>query len=80
MGSTTKRHPRDGLPTVLTGVIDLVHRTPDGWKVVDYKTDRDGADSLPAKYAEQIAQYETAWQTFVSEKVTSVLVSTRADS
>ena len=74
------REQADGMPTVLTGVIDLVHRTPDGWKVVDYKTDRDGADSLPAKYAEQIAQYETAWQTFVSEKVTSVLVSTRADS
>ena len=34
---------RDGLPTVLTGVIDLVHRTGDGWKIVDYKTDRDAA-------------------------------------
>ena len=32
---------REGVPTVLTGVIDLVHRTGDGWKIVDYKTDRD---------------------------------------
>ena len=71
------RHDVNGLPTVLTGVIDLVHRTPEGWQVVDYKTDRDGAESLPAKYAEQIAQYEAAWRTFVPEQVTSVLVSTR---
>ena len=32
---------RDGLSTVLNGVIDLVHRSPGGWKIVDYKTDRD---------------------------------------
>ena len=36
----------EGVPTVLTGVIDLVHRTGDGWKIVDYKTDRDGAGGL----------------------------------
>ncbi|MBP7777867.1 MAG: UvrD-helicase domain-containing protein [Acidobacteria bacterium] len=73
------RDQTNGVSTVLTGVIDLVHRTPEGWKVVDYKTDRDGADSLPAKYAEQIAQYEAAWRTFVPEQVTSVLVSTRTE-
>ena len=49
---------RDGVPTVLTGVIDLVHRTGDGWKIVDYKTDRDAA-ALPAKYAGQIAELRT---------------------
>ena len=71
------RDQTDGVPTVLTGVMDLVHRTAEGWQVVDYKTDRDGAAGLPAKYAEQIEAYEAAWRRFVAEKVTSVLVSTR---
>jgi ATP-dependent helicase/nuclease subunit A len=57
-------------------VIDLVHRTDDGWKIVDYKTDRD-ASALPTKYASQIAEYERAWRKFVSETVSSVLISTR---
>jgi ATP-dependent helicase/nuclease subunit A len=67
---------RDGVPTVLTGVIDLVHRNREGWKIVDYKTDRDAA-ALPAKYSGQIAGYERAWRAFVSETVASELVSTR---
>ena len=70
---------RDGIPTVLTGVVDLVHRTLDGWKIVDYKTDRDAA-ALPVKYAGQIAEYERAWRRFVPEPVTAVLVSTRASN
>jgi ATP-dependent helicase/nuclease subunit A len=68
---------REGLPTVLSGVIDLVHRTGDGWKIVDYKTDRDGGGELLAKHAGQIAEYERAWRRFVPENVTAVLVSTR---
>lgn len=66
-----------GVPGVQTGVIDLVHRTAEGWKVVDYKTDRDGAASLDAKYAGQVAEYARAWQGFVAETVTAELVSTR---
>src|SRR5438874_237266 len=27
------RESRDGVPTVLSGVIDLVHRAGDGWKI-----------------------------------------------
>jgi ATP-dependent helicase/nuclease subunit A len=69
---------REGVPTVLTGVIDLVHRTGAGWKIVDYKTDRDPA-ALPAKYSGQIAEYEHAWRRFVRETVASVLVSTRVE-
>ena len=69
---------RDGIPTVLAGVIDLVHRAGDGWKIVDYKTDRDPA-ALSAKYAGQIAEYERAWRRFVPENVASVLVSTRRE-
>jgi ATP-dependent helicase/nuclease subunit A len=71
------RSEADGVPAVLTGVIDLVHRTAGGWRVVDYKTDRDGAASLDAKYAGQAAEYARAWQLFVGGDVTAVLVSTR---
>ena len=71
------RDEREGFPTVLTGVMDLVHRTGDGWKVVDYKTDRDGAGSLSVKYAGQIAEYKRAWQKFVPENVFASLVATR---
>ena len=71
---------RDGLSTVLNGVIDLVHRSHGGWNIVDYKTDRDGdAAGLSAKYAGQIADYERAWRRFVPENVASVLVSTQPD-
>jgi ATP-dependent helicase/nuclease subunit A len=70
---------RDGLPTVHTGVIDLVHRTGDGWRIVDYKTDIGGVESLPEKYGGQIAAYEHAWRRLVPQTVTSVLVSTRVE-
>jgi ATP-dependent exoDNAse (exonuclease V) beta subunit len=69
---------REGVPTVLTGVIDLVHRAGDGWKIVDYKTDRDAA-TLSVKYAGQITDYERAWRRFVPENVESALVSTRRE-
>jgi ATP-dependent exoDNAse (exonuclease V) beta subunit len=70
---------REGVPMLLTGVIDLVHRTGDGWKIVDYKTDTGGVGSLSEKYAAQIAAYERAWRRLVPETVTSVLVSTRVE-
>jgi ATP-dependent helicase/nuclease subunit A len=71
---------REGVPSVLTGVIDLVHRTGEAWRIVDYKTDRDGEGGLSAKYAGQIAEYERAWRLFVPGNVTAVLVSTRTGS
>jgi ATP-dependent helicase/nuclease subunit A len=70
---------REGVQTVLMGVIDLVHRTEGGWKIVDYKTDRDGAGALSTKYAGQIGEYERAWRKFVPDNVSAVLVSTRAN-
>lgn len=72
---------RDGCSTVLNGVIDLVHRSHGGWKIVDYKTDCDGeATDLSVKHTWQIADYERAWRRFVPEAVASVLVSTRVDT
>lgn len=72
---------RDEVPGqsgVLTGVIDLVYRTPTGWRIVDYKTDVAGAaDDLAARYAGQMRAYEQAWGTVAGAPVTAELVSTR---
>jgi ATP-dependent exoDNAse (exonuclease V) beta subunit len=69
---------RDGLPTVLTGAIDLVHRVGDSWRVVDYKTDTDvaGAAANPA-YATQVQSYAEAWGKVSGRAVTSEIVSAR---
>jgi ATP-dependent exoDNAse (exonuclease V) beta subunit len=71
---------KGSLRTVLNGVIDLVHRHDSSWRIVDYKTDL-ASDSagLAAKYAAQIADYESAWTYFVRDPVSSMLVSTRAE-
>jgi len=70
---------QDGsLPKVVNGVIDLVYRTPEGWQLVDYKTDRDAdAGALAARYAEQVQVYESAWGKVSAGKVSSEIVSTR---
>ena len=69
---------RDGLPVILNGVIDLVHRSGGGWKIVDYKTDI-GVEAavLSPRYAGQVANYERAWTRFVPETVAAALISTR---
>ena len=50
-------------PRLLHGVIDLAFTTPDGWTVVDYKTDQLGAGTevLVARYAPQIRAYADHW-------------------
>jgi ATP-dependent exoDNAse (exonuclease V) beta subunit len=47
---------RDAL---LTGVIDLLFRHGNGWKVIDYKTDV-AASALAVSYQEQLKMYERA--------------------
>ncbi len=55
-------------PTVLRGVIDLVYRAADGWRILDYKTDRlEGVEDPDAelrrrRYGAQLASYARAWQ------------------
>jgi ATP-dependent exoDNAse (exonuclease V) beta subunit len=72
------RELRDGVPTIVTGAIDLVHRTDEGWRVVDYKTDADvaGAATSPA-YAAQVQAYADAWGAVTGEKVETRVVSAR---
>jgi ATP-dependent helicase/nuclease subunit A len=52
------------LPTVVRGVIDLAYRAADGWRVLDYKTDRDAADeaAVRARHGAQVTQYGAAWE------------------
>ena len=63
---------------LLTGAIDLVYRTGDGWHLLDYKTDIHGLDTdLRAKYGPQIDAYEKAWSRIAKAKVTATLVPTK---
>jgi ATP-dependent exoDNAse (exonuclease V) beta subunit len=49
-------------PRVVTGTIDLVHRSASGWRVVDYKTDVDlGEPEAQRAYAAQVKGYAEAW-------------------
>jgi ATP-dependent exoDNAse (exonuclease V) beta subunit len=59
-------------PLILRGVIDLVHHTPDGWHIVDYKTDQvvAAADELVARYGGQVARYREAWTRATGAPVT----------
>jgi ATP-dependent helicase/nuclease subunit A len=50
-----------GPPVILHGVIDLAFRTPDGWELVDYKTDQVDAESLVGLYGDQVRQYAKHW-------------------
>lgn len=51
-------------PLLLRGIIDLVFEEPDGWVLIDYKTDKVSEEFLPAlveKYREQVFAYSRAW-------------------
>jgi len=60
---------------IVRGVIDLVYRSPDGWKVVDYKSDvvtsRRGVSAIANHHREQVLAYARYWQTITGEQVAS---------
>jgi hypothetical protein len=60
------------IPTVLRGVIDLVYRAADGWRIVDYKTDRveGGVAELVERHGAQLGAYVHAWRTATGETPT----------
>ena len=63
---------------VLRGTIDLVYRTPTGWHLVDYKTDRlttspEALDRFDA-YAEQVRQYAAAWNAHADAPIARALL------
>jgi len=70
------------VPTIVRGAIDLIFREPDGWVLVDVKTDKlpgGRTDSLVEKYSPQVRLYADAWRDCVGEKVKeTVLYFTQA--
>jgi ATP-dependent helicase/nuclease subunit A len=58
------------IPRVVRGVIDLVYRAPDGWRILDYKTDVSLApgETLLARHTAQLACYAAAWERATSQK------------
>jgi ATP-dependent helicase/nuclease subunit A len=67
-------------PMVVTGAIDLVHRYGDGWRVIDYKTDRDSAsETLAERYAQQLRAYGEAWGRVAGAPSETKVVSVRKD-
>ena len=72
------RQDRLGVPFVITGTIDLVHRAGDEWRVVDYKTDVDLGDvNAQRRYDEQVREYSEAWGRVAGGKVTTSVVAAR---
>ncbi len=64
-----------GRSTVRRGVIDLAFREPEGWVIVDYKTDtfdRRSISELVEHYRPQVESYAEAWRTIVGEPVHEV--------
>ena len=61
------------IPGVLRGVIDLVYRVSDGWKLVDYKTDAVSEDgdikALVDRYVPQVDAYARHWCDVTGEKI-----------
>lgn len=62
------------VPTVfLTGIIDLVYKLGDHWRIVDFKTDRpkdiDVLPELTNYYRDQIDIYTRVWKQMTGEKV-----------
>ncbi len=63
---------RDGQPAIIRGVIDLIFEEPDGWVIVDYKSDNinvDDIDSLSEFYRPQLAEYAHYWRSLTGFKV-----------
>ena len=61
-------------PRVLHGVIDLAFRGPDGWELVDYKTDQADVATLAAQYGDQVRQYARQWATLTGTPVATARI------
>ena len=56
-------------PTILYGVVDLAYRAPDGWHLIDYKTDQADMPALCDRYAGQLRQYATQWAALTDQPI-----------
>jgi ATP-dependent helicase/nuclease subunit A len=62
----------ESLPLLVRGAIDLVFHEPDGWVIVDYKTDivtNSTLKSIVRKYTPQILLYTDVWKRTTKEPV-----------
>lgn len=60
------------LPTILRGVIDLAFAEPEGWVIVDYKTDDvapEHFEKLVEHYRPQVFTYARHWEQIVGQPV-----------
>jgi ATP-dependent helicase/nuclease subunit A len=60
------------VPMLVRGAIDLVFEEPEGWVIVDYKTDSlpgGRADALIETYAPQVRLYAQSWERITGERV-----------
>ena len=64
---------KDNANKIIRGVIDLVYRLPEGWKIVDYKTNAVKTDedvrALCEQTADQMNTYAKHWEKFTGETV-----------
>ncbi len=71
------------LPLIIRGAIDLVFREPDGWVIIDYKTDAAPAEAIPGLveyYRGQVLAYRDVWEDVTGETVKEAgLYFTRVD-
>ena len=61
-----------GVPVLVEGVIDLAFREPDGWVIVDYKTDVGDDPDFPRRrraYRRQVELYAEYWEEVTGEPV-----------
>ena len=61
-----------GVPTLVRGVIDLAFREPDGWVIVDYKTDASAGQrltELTEHYRGQVKSYAQLWGAMLGDEV-----------
>ena len=66
------------IPNLLAGTVDLVYKSDESWRLIDYKTDTHGSDAdLRAKYGPQLDNYEKAWSRIAKAKVTATFVPAR---
>jgi ATP-dependent helicase/nuclease subunit A len=65
------RTDKEGGEKIISGVIDLVFKEPEGWVIADYKTDKvdDNLEGLVSYYKPQVELYTKFWEKMTGEKV-----------
>jgi len=63
----------DATPSIVDGQVDLAYETPDGWVIVDFKTDIEIA-SAQDSYKRQVAYYVEAVQRATGQPATGILL------